>query len=120
MNHCKTDLGIQNRPLHAEICQSSARACTHKFATSALPPISRHHSGHVLRSALGPFATKSTATNSCLFDHLGGESEQRRRHVEPERLRGLEIDDSVELSRCLHWQVGGPLALEDSVDVAGG
>src|SRR5262245_41766109 len=24
MNHCKTDLGIQNRPLHAEFCQSSA------------------------------------------------------------------------------------------------
>jgi hypothetical protein len=25
MNHCKTDLGIQNRLLHPEICQSSAR-----------------------------------------------------------------------------------------------
>src|SRR5262249_38066592 len=44
MNHCKTDLGIQNRPLHAEICQSSARPRTHKFErcgsrrlTSALP-----------------------------------------------------------------------------------
>jgi hypothetical protein len=31
MNHCKTDLGIQNRLLHPEICQSSAR-------TFALPP----------------------------------------------------------------------------------
>jgi len=30
MNHCKTDLGIQNRPLHAEFCQSSARAWSRK------------------------------------------------------------------------------------------
>jgi hypothetical protein len=31
------------------------------------------------------------------FDHLVGEREQRRRHVEAKRLGGLQIDDELEL-----------------------
>ena len=36
------------------------------------------------------------------------------------RLGGLEINDQLVLGRRLHWQVGGLLALEDAIHVAGG
>ena len=42
-----------------------------------------------------------------------------RRHVEAERLGGLEVDDQLELGRLLHRQVGRLLALEDAIDIAG-
>src|SRR5215472_13662537 len=53
------------------------------------------------------------------FNHLVGEREQRRGYVETERPRGLEIDDKVVLGWLLYRQVGGLLALEDAIDIAG-
>ena len=40
------------------------------------------------------------------------------RHVEAQRLGGLEVDDKLILRWRLHWHVGRLLALEDAVDVA--
>jgi hypothetical protein len=48
-----------------------------------------------------------------LFDHLVGAREQRRRHSEPERLGGLQINYQFVLSRLLYGQVGRLLAPED-------
>ena len=56
---------------------------------------------------------------SKLFDHLVGAREHRRRHVQSERLGSLAINHQLVLHRRLHWQVGGLLAFEDAVDVAG-
>ena len=41
-----------------------------------------------------------------LLDYLVGDREQRRRHLEAERLRGLEIDHQLELGRLLNRQFG--------------
>ena len=53
------------------------------------------------------------------FDHLIGDLLEMHRHVEAQRLGGLEIDDKLILRRRLHRHVGWLLALEDAVDVAG-
>ena len=39
--------------------------------------------------------------------------------VEAQRLGGLQIDDRLELGRGLHRKVGGLLAFEDAIDIAG-
>lgn len=52
-----------------------------------------------------------------LFDHLIGAAEQRQRHVDAERLGGLEIDDHLDLGEPLHRQIGGLLAFQDAPDV---
>src|SRR5262249_34404337 len=53
------------------------------------------------------------------LDHLVGASEQRRRHFEAERSRGLAIDRQLELGRLLDRQVGRFGALENSSDLSG-
>jgi hypothetical protein len=55
-----------------------------------------------------------------LFDDLVGADEQRRRHVEAERLGGLQVDHQLEFHGRLHGQARGRVALEDAIDVAGG
>jgi putative ABC transport system substrate-binding protein len=52
-----------------------------------------------------------------LFDHLVSAGEQRRRHIKPERLRGLQVDHQLEPGRLLDWKVSGFFALEDSTNI---
>jgi hypothetical protein len=54
-----------------------------------------------------------------LFDHRVGAREHGCRHVEAERLGGLEVDHQVVLGWRLHRKVCWLLALEDAIDVAG-
>src|SRR5262249_3723341 len=51
------------------------------------------------------------------IDHLVGEREQLRRHVEPKRPGGLEVDDQLEFGRILDRQLRGSRPLEYSADI---
>src|SRR5260221_7526702 len=69
--------------------------------TTALPPKADVH----LRScyvAFVPISDICSAANCTLFNHLVGGGEQRLRHVETQRLCGLEIDRQFELGWLHH------------------
>src|SRR5690348_5931808 len=51
------------------------------------------------------------------FDDLVGAVEDRWRHGETERLRGLEVDDQLECCRLLHRQIRRFGAFEDLPNV---
>ena len=54
-----------------------------------------------------------------LLDDLVRLYQQRRRDRQAERLRSLEVDDQLELSRFFNGQVAGPSAFENLVYVGG-
>ena len=52
--------------------------------------------------------------------NLAGAGEQRRGHIEAQRLRGLEIDDQLKLGRPQHRQVARFGAFEDLAGIDAG
>ena len=46
-----------------------------------------------------------------------GAGEQRGRHVDAQRLGGLEIDNQLEFGRLHHWKIGGLRTLENPTDI---
>jgi len=51
------------------------------------------------------------------FDHLVGDRKYRRRHLDAEHSRRLQIDDEIELGRLQHWQVDRPRALDNAAGI---
>ena len=70
--------------------------------------------------SLRPLPDSCSAAKNPSFDQVVSPHEHDRRHVDAERLRGLDVDYSLVLDRRLHRQVGGLLALEDAIDAARG
>jgi len=52
-----------------------------------------------------------------LLDHLVGALLELQRHVEAERLGGLEVDHQLELDRGLDGKLARLLALEDAIGI---
>jgi hypothetical protein len=69
---------------------------------------------------VGPIPDLSACSKlkQSLLDHLVGERERLVRDRQAERLRGLEVDEKIELCRLHHWQIGGfgPLQIASDVD----
>ena len=88
--------GMSALPPIADICSALARC-----------PLCAN-SGHMHRSKLHRYSITSSARAST----VGGTGEA-------ERLCSLEVEHRLVLGRRLHRQVGGLLALEDAIDIAG-
>src|SRR6187431_477472 len=94
----------------------------HAIAVYASWPLSPGATQHSLPSGryplLGPDLHRLDRTSLRLahsFDHLVGSREQRGRHVDPERLCGLEVDDKFEFGRLNDGQVGRLGAPQDLI-----
>jgi hypothetical protein len=57
---------------------------------------------------------------STLIDHLVGVGDERRRHVEAQRLGGLEVDRQLELGRKLNWKISRFFTSQDAIDIRRG
>src|SRR5258708_31342787 len=101
------DWGSKARPLRTVMGLRWMR-----FSARETPPFSTRHakSGSLFVCALKtrlPKPDLRAAPKEPLFDHLVGAGEQRRRHVEAERLGRLEINGELEFRWQHHRQIGG-------------
>jgi hypothetical protein len=71
-------------------------------------------------AALNPTYALRAAQFSTLFDHLVGPAQQGQRNIDSERLRGLEVDNKLDLGRSLHGKIAWPLPLENSTGIDSG
>ena len=51
----------------------------------------------------GHLIDRANRPQTLLFDHLVGAGKQRGRHVEAERLGGLQVDNEIEARGLFHW-----------------
>src|SRR5262249_38037850 len=79
------------------ILDRTGRRCTSTYFRFA--PVSGHELAALPNVCLVPEADICSAANSALFDHLVGKRQQRWRHVEAERLGGLEVDHEFKFRR---------------------
>src|SRR5437763_16636893 len=116
-----------NREVHARFWERAEvkflRATRHErrfcdvCRTSALPPILTVTADILNRQLRARKRQYAPQQSLCLFDHLVGAGEQRRRHGEAERLRGFQIDSKLELRRLLNRKIGRVRSPKDAIDI---
>src|SRR5436305_15225109 len=94
------------------------------YASRPLSPVTTQHSLPSGRYPLpGPDFHRLDRTSlrlAHLLDHLVGAGEQRRWHLDAERLRGREIDDEIELGRLLDRKLARLGTAQNLIDIIGG
>src|SRR5262249_54135385 len=88
--------------------QTHSRARSHQATPTSVPAAPHPSPFH-------PSGCEGAHANS--FDHLMGGGDELVRHLEPERVRGPQVDDELEFGRLLDRQVRGPFPLEDAMDI---
>src|SRR5262249_17307589 len=88
-------------------------------ATNA-PEDSQNEKAGLCSAATIRISIPSTRLAPCLFDHFVGGGLQGQRDGKAERLRGLEVDDQLELGRLLDRKRGRRRALENARDIGAG
>jgi hypothetical protein len=115
--------------MHCAECCGATEKCAPTdtdFASHVVLPLVASHPAASALPAAGALRARrerpgrSAAEKRDSFDHLVGAREHGRRHLEAERLRGLEIDGQFEFRGLLHGQVGGLLARENAAGVDAG
>src|ERR1700736_3735948 len=81
--------------------------------TRNLGPLEQPQCGPALLVTQCHLRTHALQQKAHSFDRLVGATEQRQRHGEAERLRGLEIDDQLDFRGLLDRQIGRLHALEN-------
>ena len=64
-----------------------------------------------------PMPISTSLSNLSLFNHLVGDSKQRRRDNEAQGLSGLAINHKLKLRWLLNWQISRVRALENFIDI---
>src|SRR5215472_1498277 len=71
-------------------------------------------------SALCQKRTYAVQQTVSLFDYVVSELSELQRHIQAERLGGLEVDYQLELGGRLNRQIAWFCALEDAIDIQHG
>src|SRR5437588_6794741 len=96
-------------------------SCTHRARRDTVPQVRVAAISRLdtVTWSLHPLHLRAPQQTAPLFDHVIGAREDRRGHVEPERLGSGQVDDEIELGWLLDRQVARLRSMQNLVDIVG-